>query len=1187
MLYLKLAIFLVLMTVAAVMAESGDIFDVNDYAVVSEADLIYLSPSKSGDDLYPGSLYPAREGQPIGNGRMGTSVRADGSQLQFQINRNDVFGVNKDHLPISNLTNNPLYFGGCGWVSIDVGSQAFVSSADFEHRLSVYRAESVVRGTNVTARCSVLTDQDILLIEIDDNRYQPLPITLTLSTWLQPASQYGSHQTITQFIVEAEGFRVLRHSYSEGQFHCSSDLAVGASGETFVLQQQDAQARVLQLPAKAGKRLLQISSSASDGVASELLRGTSGKTYDELTSNTRQWWADFWNRTFVKLHSADGVADYLQRVRTLAIYYVATTSRGDFPTKFNGMLFSAEGAISGWGPQYWVWNTESYYYPTFAADCSELTDPWFAMFNRNLSSYERAAKQLWGVDEGIFIPETSNFDGCVDLSVQTAANMCDVLAQRMPAANLPAGTANDLRFEAILRFYTDTPADHWAYKLSNGRYYWATHILSSAGEIATQAWWRYRYTGDNDFLMNQGYPLIKGVADFYLHYCKKEADGLYHVPLSNAHESYWGVRDGLWDLAAIRSVVPMAVLASNILGVDAAKRPQWQDLLDHLASYPQVSDPQAKALLAGTALADSSVFPDNAWAPGLLVPGQGISGNKNFESVWTAPMFPFDDWSLVRDNTADKNTATATYMGHVLRDYVVEQGLIGSVHDRIAILAARIGLADDVAGALPVYVGGQSEAMPNGMTPGIAANEVSAEHLGNTAMALQEALMQSQAPYSGDQEVIYLAPAWPAAWDADFRLLARGGFMVSARIRTGTVQFAQIFSRQGGMLRMVNPWPTGCMVQIGEASPSVVSGARIEMAAQAGKKYTFWKSGESFPGLCSITAPPTTDPMRIEFSEGGRQLRLGREREHAFKFLVTEWNNGKVSQYGPFGPSADGNSVQGVPNPTGVAEGNGSIYAASLTGNFVGKYSSVNWASKGSMIQTVYGSGCGPQGVAYENGRVYVALYNTGRLIAFVPDNGQEDGNPDTPSAHSYASVAYPMAVTSAVPNGEPAGTVYYTTATSNGSGVLGKWKPGSSPVTLATFSSGSGARGVIAYGGNVYVALYSTNKIVRYSTSNQQVTDFITGLSGPYGLAVAADNLYVAQHNNSWIRAFDLDTKLPKYSFALSYKPVFITIRPAVCTEPIEGDLTGDCKVDISDLIIMLANWLNCNIEPQSLCWE
>ena len=877
---------LMLLIAANASAASNDIFDVDYEAVVSEADLIYLSPPQTGVDQFA-----AKEGQPIGNGRMGTAVRAEGSTVSFQINRNDVFGVNKNHLPVPGLPNPPRSFGGCGRVTVDVGTPAFVPSGKFNHRLSVYRAESIVKGEEVTVRCTVLTDRDVLAVEIDDQRSQPAPLRVTLETWHPPEISYGKHLTTTRFSEKLGTWR-LQHAYSENEFSCRSSLALRGTEATWKLEKESAQARVLSLPAKKGKRLLLISSAATfdravdiDAKTSALLEESAEKSYEKLVRSTREWWAKFWSRTFVKLNSVDRVANYIQRVRTMALYYVATTSRGDFPTKFNGMLFASEGGGSAWGPQIWVWNTESYYYPTFAADCSDLTDPWFGMFNRNLSTYERAAKQLWGIPEGIFIPEQSNFDGCVDLPDETAAQLRKVLAQKMSSAELSANVANDLRLESSMRFYTDTPPDHWAFKLSGGRYYWVSHILTSAGEIATQAWWRYRYTGDKEFLAKQGYPLLRGVADFYLHYCRKEADGLYHVPVSHAHESYWGIRDSLWDLAAIRSVVPAAILAAKTLKTDEAKIEKWQELLDHLAPYVLAGDPQARALMNGETAADvdAKSFPDHAWAAGQL--GNGIPGNQNFESVWTAPMFPFDDWSLVRKNAAERETATDTYLSHRMSKYLVRDGRIGSGHDRIAILTARIGRAEDVERALAIYAGGQSEAMATGATNGTDKNEESAEHLGNTAMGLQEALMQSQPEFSGDQEVIYLAPAWPKKWDADFRLLARGGFMVSSRLRGGKPEFAQIHSRRGETLRLVNPWPEGCLMQEGETEPKKLTGARIEMPTVAGTNYLFWQDGTPAPETVRVSAPPATEPMRIEFQPPGavqkRILRFGRDRDLA------------------------------------------------------------------------------------------------------------------------------------------------------------------------------------------------------------------------------------------------------------------------------------------------------------------
>jgi hypothetical protein len=60
----------------------------------------------------------------------------------------------------------------------------------------------------------------------------------------------------------------------------------------------------------------------------------------------------------------------------------------------------------------------------------------------------------------------------------------------------------------------------------------------------------------------------------------------------------------------------------------------------------------------------------------------------------------------------------------------------------------------------------------------------------------------------------------------------------------------------------------------------------------------------------------------------------------------------------------------------------------------------------------------------------------------------------------------------------------------------------------------------------------------------------------------------------------------------------------PVECTEPLSGDLNDDCKVDFKDFALLTtdwgksdivfenfadfaSNWLQCNLVPQSACWQ
>ena len=131
------------------------IFQTDHAALVSRADLIYRQPVEHG-----------RQGQPIGNGRMGTMVWTTPETVRFRINRSDVFAVNKDHKGDKNGPTD--YWGGCARISVDVGGDAFRGSEGFAQHLSLYEAEEVIEGDGVRVRCFVASGRDVLVLEIDD-----------------------------------------------------------------------------------------------------------------------------------------------------------------------------------------------------------------------------------------------------------------------------------------------------------------------------------------------------------------------------------------------------------------------------------------------------------------------------------------------------------------------------------------------------------------------------------------------------------------------------------------------------------------------------------------------------------------------------------------------------------------------------------------------------------------------------------------------------------------------------------------------------------------------------------------------------------------------------------------------------------------------------------------------------------
>ncbi len=40
-------------------------------------------------------------------------------------------------------------------------------------------------------------------------------------------------------------------------------------------------------------------------------------------------------------------------------------------------------------------------------------------------------------------------------------------------------------------------------------------------------------------------------------------------------------------------------------------------------------------------------------------------------------------------------------------------------------------------------------------------------------------------------------------------------------------------------------------------------------------------------------------------------------------------------------------------------------------------------------------------------------------------------------------------------------------------------------------------------------------------------------------------------------------------------------------CTDPPDADLSGDCRVDLQDVAMLVSEWLKCGLDPPEACWE
>ncbi|RPI14588.1 MAG: glycoside hydrolase, partial [Acidobacteriales bacterium] len=771
----------------------------------------------------------SEEGIPVGNGRMGSLVWTTPASMKFQINRADVYANNS--YTNSFFERHADYCCGCGYVDIDFvqfGEDVFPNEGTRQH-LSVYDALLNMTGRGVDAKVMAWHAQDVMAVEVTERREQPAPVSVGLKMLRYGPRPFSEAEASTRqniVTVESKNHKVisqlhirdakilLTQDFREGNYCCKSAVAIGVAGRpSKAWIEGDSEVRLAAQPGKGTFTVLIASAATFDpkeDVGASALRqldAAAAKGFGELAKDNQGWWHDFWSKGFVHLQSADGTAQYVEQNYTYYLYVMAACSRGKYPAKFNGMLWNTGGDQRAWGGQHWYANLSCCYEALPATNRFELMDPMYDMYSGMYDASVEAARQQWG-SKGMFIAETSWFDGLAKLPDDIAAEMQDLYLLRKPWEQRSAKF-----MDYALTKHPHSSRWNWIAKGEwvNGRYVIVdrgagpfgavNHILGSNAKIAYLYWRRYEFTMDREWLKNRAYPMLKGATEFYRNFpnVKKGADGKYHIHHVNSNESVYGARDTDEDMSAMRGVTAAVIRASEILGVDADLRPAWKEFLANLAPLPTTDDPQA-------------LKPENYQGPrtftrGLKPAVRGGGGGPDGNSL---PMWFFDLCVLEARDKETLQTANNTFDASIRGGMGPKTSV--SVLSKIAIAGTNIGRADAVRYLIPnqmkalrpergtAYQSGG--VLANRMTLREGPQALDAQRLGRASEALHLALLQSFAPEPAGDPILHVFGAWPKEWDAEYKLLARGGFLVTSSMRAGQLEFVELQSMAGEQCRL-------------------------------------------------------------------------------------------------------------------------------------------------------------------------------------------------------------------------------------------------------------------------------------------------------------------------------------------------------------------------------------------------
>lgn len=381
------------------------------------------------------------------------------------------------------------------------------------------------------------------------------------------------------------------------------------------------------------------------------------------------------------------------------------------------------------------------------------------------------------------------------------------------------------------------------------------HNHTHGAQIALDFWRHYAYTGNESFLHNAAWPVIREVTRFNVSCLKLGVDGRYHISKTQAYECSPLFDDTITDLAMIRALVPVAIRVGQMVGHEPSEIQRWQELLDKLTPFRLVDlDPSEferrgneivhrSGLASGKPLLSRKVF-----AVGRDSSGKSIRDRyaRRKEPAYygipdpeIAPVFPAGVIELVDPNSELFGAAVTQIRLHPKTEVTDQAALCerGSIAGgaglcmgwcRYPIALAGLGLSEELVSALintvstwQFYPQGfghygtyyvfkrDQEFRWNRNRPRDAKGPLPwserrfpfptwpFRHFDNEAMptvscAINEMFIQSH------DGTIRLCPTVPSTWNVQFDLAAAGGFRVSSEQRDGRILFVSLESRLGG-----------------------------------------------------------------------------------------------------------------------------------------------------------------------------------------------------------------------------------------------------------------------------------------------------------------------------------------------------------------------------------------------------
>ena len=448
---------------------------------------------------------------------------------------------------------------------------------------------------------------------------------------------------------------------------------------------------------------------------------------------TRRWWQQFWQRSFIALPDGQKPTDDnhgdLLRNYTLFRYMLGCNARGQWPTKFNGGLFTFDpeyvmpAAEYKLTPDFRNWgggvhtaqNQRLVYWPMLKSGDYDLLMPQLDFYLNIYKNAEERSRHYWG-HEG----------ACLTEQVENYGLPC----YPEYGTKRPQGFDPGMERNAWLEYEWDTCLEFCMMALEMHRY--------ASLDIA-------KYV-----------PMIRSCLTFFDEHYQylanqrgaKRLDGEGRLVLypGSGGETFKGAYNATSTVAALRTVT--------------------QALMQYEKAHDNAKEAERLEALMKR-------LPDISVRDSMLQPALHYERVQNVETTQLYPVFP---WRMYGVGRSGMDIARNTYWHG---DHAAEfRSHVGWKQDLI--WAACLGLTDEAARLLQLKMADGKHRFPAFWGPGF---DWTPDHNwgGSGMTGMQEMLLQEA------DGRLYLFPAWPKEWDVHFKLKAPQGTTVEAELRGGRV----------------------------------------------------------------------------------------------------------------------------------------------------------------------------------------------------------------------------------------------------------------------------------------------------------------------------------------------------------------------------------------------------------------